>query len=123
MIGKKEAILFDFGNEFRGGLLRFDIWFCGVRLTVVDNMAYPPSIICALEHELHQLKNKIINPDNFWFNFGSTTDDFSSRIYLSANLAQISVEFREQTYKLDISITELQEIYERALNVISARNT
>lgn len=123
MIGNKGTVLFDIGNEIKDGLLRFDIWFCGVRLTVVDNMAYPPSTISALKFELNQLKNQRINPDNFWFNFGPTTDDFLSRISLSENLASISVEFEDSIYKLNISIVELQEIYERAINVVSAKNT
>ena len=103
LIGNKETVLFDIGGEIKDGLLRFDIWFCGVRLTVVDNMAYPPLTIGALEFELNQLKNKKINPDNFWFDFGPTTDDFSSRIYLSEDLACISVEFKNRIYKLKIS--------------------
>ena len=123
MIGNKETVLFDIGDEIKDGLLRFDIWFCGVRLTVFDNMAYPPSTIGALEFELNQLKNQKINPDNFWFDFGPTTDDFSSRLYLSEDLAFISVEFEDRIYKLKISNVELQGIYESAINVVSAKNT
>lgn len=123
MIGNKDSVLFDIGSEIKEGLLRFDIWFCGVHLTAFDNMAYPPSTIGALEFELNQLKSKKINPDSFWFNFGPTTDDFSSRIYLSVNSARISVEFEERIYKLNIPIAELQELYERAINVVSAKNT
>ena len=123
MIGNKSSVLFDIGSEIKEGLLRFDIWFCGVYLTAFDNMAYPSSTIGALEFELNQLKSKKINPDNFWFDFGPTTDDFSSRIYLSADSACISVEFNNRIYKLNISIAELEKIYERAINVLSAKNT
>jgi len=123
LIGNKETVLFDIGNEIKDGLLRFDIWFCGVRLTVVDNMAYPPSTIGALKFELNQLKNQRINPDNFWFNFGPIADDFFSNIYLSSGLAIIKVEFKEHIHTLEIPIAELSEIYKSAIHVVSAKNT
>ena len=123
MIGSKETVLFDIGSEIVGGLLRFDIWFNGVHLTLVDNMAYPPSMLESLKFELDQLKNKRINPDNFWFNFGPTTDDFSATLHLKGKLACISLEFESNTYNLNISIIELQKIYESAINAVSAKNT
>ncbi len=123
MVGNKENLFFDIGNETKDGLLRFDIWFCGLRLTNIDNLAYPPPLIGALESELEQLNNAKINPDRFWFYFYEITDNFSARIKLRGEVAFIYVDFEDSLFKLSIPIVDLSRIYSEALKDVSAKNT
>ncbi len=144
IVGSKEAVAFEIGSyaEESPNLRAVDIWLGGVKTTYIDNSAYLPSFLHALEKDLaslsepalrnhkkvtsssearkylfkslskHALRYKI-------FNLGATTDDLSAFAFTQAESAFIVFRLGLNSKRYVVSIGK-QELAETIKNAISA---
>jgi hypothetical protein len=112
VIGQKDSLHFIIGDQLEFNFQAVDIWFKDVLLTRIDNMAYLPQFINSMNEELNEIKLGKINPDSFFLDLGPTTDDCSSRIYLSGDEAKVSFDLDEGVVlETKMLIAKLIELY------------
>lgn len=95
-------------GEKREGLQQVDIWCNELLLTPLDNMVYLPQFIAALKYELQALESNQFDDGDIFLDLGPTTDDFSARIKLKDQHAEITIEIENQPPNL--FVFELEQL-------------
>lgn len=144
IIGSKDSVAFEIGGVVQGqaGLRLVDIWLSGLRVTYADNIAYLPSFVCRLEHDLasfsrpkqrqHEKVNMASHARRFLckrvtkktmqyriFNLDETTDDLYAYAFTHGQKTFISFTLRPSSrlHVLSIGTQELTTIIAGTIRV------
>lgn len=124
MFGERNCLAFDVGeaSEPTGNLRRVDMWADEKHLTYFDNSVYVPQFLGDIEHAIRWLRSdpdlqfpfpelspvethkRLCSIDDrlreyYWFfQWGPTTDGFSSLIFRSAEQVHLTFEVRQEIH-------------------------
>jgi len=120
--GDKNKLCFLVGDKRQGKLQEVDIWAGNILLTPIDNMAYLPQFIAALEREKREIDTGDICQDYIYFNHGPTTDDVVGSITLAGQTAQLKFEIDDVNCLVSIEVEDLLTVYVQTIESLRGIN-